>query len=57
MEVMSQENKQISQKGLKVSVKVTFSKEDVSKEYTKHLAKVASKMNVKGFRPSAVRLR
>jgi len=53
---MSQ-NKQVSQKGLNVSVKVTLSKEDVNKAYQKHLAKVASQMSVKGFRKSAQALK
>lgn len=54
---MSQENKQVSQKGLKVSVKITLSQEEVNKAYQKHLMRVASQMNVKGFRRSAQALK
>ncbi len=50
---MSQDNKQVSQKGLKVSVKVTLSKDEVAKGYTKHLVKVSGQMNLKGFRRGA----
>lgn len=50
---MSQDNKQVSQKGLKVSVKVTLSVEDIQRDYKKHLKKVASQISVKGFRKGA----
>ncbi|MCP8352457.1 trigger factor [Candidatus Synchoanobacter obligatus] len=50
---MSQDNKQVSQKGLNVSVKITLPVAEVGQAYQKHLAKVASQVNLKGFRRSA----
>ncbi len=50
---MNQDNKQVSQKGLKVSVKITLDQADVAKSYQKHLHKVAGEMSVRGFRKSA----
>lgn len=54
---MSQDNKQVSQKGLSVSVKITLSHEDVTKAYKKHLQKVSSQISVRGFRKSARELK
>lgn len=54
---MSQDNKQISQKGLVVTVKMSFSKDSIQKSYQKHLVKVSSQVNLPGFRKGAQALK
>jgi trigger factor len=54
---MSQDNKQVSQKGLNVSVKITLNQAQVAKAYQKHLQKVSGQISVKGFRKSAQALK
>lgn len=47
---MSQDKKQISQKGLQVTVKVQFACENIEKAYKQHLKKMATQVDLKGFR-------
>lgn len=47
---MSQDKKQISQKGLLVTLKVQLLKENVQKAYKQNLVSLSSKVELKGFR-------
>lgn len=47
---MSEDNKQVHQKGLVVTLNVTFSLNDIKKAYKVHLDKVTSEVDMKGFR-------